>query len=141
MTTSIQSKALRGTLKPSRLRSARGLPLVEVLPNAPPELPEAARKAWREIGERAVSLRVLTDYDLPLLAIAARSIGAVEELEAAVQRDGVILESGSGARKAHPAVAAAATARALAVKCLGELGLSAPGREKISLTPPPQDGN
>src|SRR5689334_10374488 len=110
MTRSLEAKLTAGTFRPSRLRTPRTLPLVTRLASAPPELPEAARKAWREVGELAVTLGVLTTFDLPLLALCARSVGAVEELEAVIQRDGVVIVSASGARKAHPALAAAATA-------------------------------
>lgn len=64
-------RGLKGTLKPSRIDPAtlEGAPLVE-LPEPPTHLTNGhAAAEWRRLGALLVGSQMLTDYDLPALAL------------------------------------------------------------------------
>lgn len=136
---STSEKALRGTLRDDRLLLQRVARLAE-LPAAPAALSKHARAAWERFGGQALSLGTLTDFDLGLLELLARTWASTVELEDVLRRDGPIITSGE-VRKAHPALQALDRARALAHRLLGDLGLTPPGRERVSLPAPVSAGN
>jgi P27 family predicted phage terminase small subunit len=128
-------KKLAGTLRASRQR--RGLndaTALTALP-VPPHLTESATAAWQRFGALSLELGTLTQQDLPLLELLARTWAGICSLEAQLARDGLVIESDSGARKAHPALQALDRARGHAHRMLGDLGLTPVGREKISVQP------
>lgn len=128
------AKALSGTLRPDRLIGTRVDALTR-LPAAPRALSADARTAWARFGRQAIALGSLSEFDLGLLELLARTWASTLELERQLASDGLIVVSDSGARKAHPALQALDRARALAHRMLGDLGLSPPGRERISIRP------
>jgi P27 family predicted phage terminase small subunit len=134
MTKSRKQKQLAGTFRPDRSRNIHGVPGLRSVPRVPQDLPEGARTHWARVGKLAVSLGTLSEYDIPLLTLLSRTLASIDDLEAAVSRDGAIIESGD-VRKAHPALAAADRSRLLAHRLLGELGLTPLSREKLSLDP------
>lgn len=135
MTTSKARKRLRGTLRADRQRPPDPAGALAALPPAPPGLPSAAAAAWLRFGRLACDLGTLTPADLPLLELLARTWASATDLEHQLAADGPVLESESGAKKAHPALAALNQTRALAHRLLADFGLSPPGRERISLPP------
>jgi P27 family predicted phage terminase small subunit len=132
--TSTRAKALSGSLRPDRMHGQRAAALTR-LPAAPKTLTPTAREAWTRFGRSAMKLNTLTQFDLGLLELLSRTWASTLELERQLDRDGLVLESDSGAKKAHPALQALDRARALAHRMLGDLGLSPPGRERISVLP------
>lgn len=118
-----QAKDLRGTTRPDKLVGAKGVPALSRAPVAPKVLSTHAKAAWNEVSGLAVKLGTLSAYDLPLLELAARTLGSVAELEELLRRDGMVIESGS-VRKAHPAMALLERSRAQAFRLLESLGLS-----------------
>ena len=129
-------KKRAGTLRKSRQR--RGLKsaaVLSALPEAPAELGAVAKGAWARFGLLSLEIGALTAQDLPLLELLARTWAGICSLEAQLERDGLVIESESGARKAHPAMQALDRARGLAHRMLGDLGLTPVGREKISVSP------
>lgn len=137
---STTEKALRGTLRDDRLAVRRVETLAE-LPPAPRALSAHARDAWRTFGGQALELGTLSKFDCGLLELLARTWASTVELEQQLSRDGLVLESESGAKKAHPGLQALDRARALAHRLLGDLGLTPPGRERVSLPAPTPAGN
>ena len=107
--------------------SMRNPPLTE-LPDPPPDLPDSACRAWKEIATSAIVVGSLTTADLPLLELAARSLAAVRDLEAAVERQGTTIATGSGAVKANPGLAALDRARGHCRGFLKELQLTPESR-------------
>jgi P27 family predicted phage terminase small subunit len=132
---SAHSKELRGTTRPDKMVGAKGVPPLKRAPVAPKGLSTHAKAAWNEVSALAVRLGTLTAYDVPLLDLAARTLGSVAELEELLRKDGMVIESGS-VRKAHPAMALLERSRAQAFRLLESLGLSPSARERISLAPP-----
>src|SRR6266545_2987232 len=77
-------KVLAGNPGKRRLNRREPKPIVR-LPPCPPHLKDVAREAWRRIGHRLTTLRVVTEADgaaLELLCLAyaeyRRAIGVVE---------------------------------------------------------------
>lgn len=138
--TSTAAKSLRGTLRDDRLMVNRVQTLTR-LPQAPPTLAPDARESWRSFGRQAIQLGTLTEFDLGMLELLSRTWSSVLELERQLAADGLVIVSDSGAKKAHPALQALDRARALAHRLLGDLGLSPPGRERISIPPPTERDN
>lgn len=130
-----QAKDLRGTARKDRLKGAKGIPPLSRAPIAPSDLSTHGKRAWNEVARLAVRLGTLSAYDLPLLKLAARTLGGVAELEEVLRAEGMVISSGS-VRKAHPAMALLERSRAQAFRLLESLGLSPAARERISLTPP-----
>lgn len=128
------AKALAGTLRPDRLVGTKVDSLAK-LPAAPRALSNDAKDAWARFGKQAIALGSLSEFDLGLLELLSRTWASTLELERQLANDGLIVVSDSGARKAHPALQALDRARALAHRMLGDLGLSPPGRERISIRP------
>lgn len=135
MTSSTASKELRGSLRADRIRRIDAGKALRRLPAPPDGLPPEAAAAWRRFGSLAIGLGTLTAADVALLELLARTWASAVELEQVLARDGLILTSGE-VQKAHPAIAALDRSRNLAHRLLADLGLSPPGRERISITPP-----
>lgn len=131
---SIQAKLLRGTLRPDR-HPPDPAGALDSLPPPPPGLPPAAVAAWARFGTLAVAIGAIAPQDLPLLELAARTWASIDDLERQLAVDGILVTSESGAKKAHPGLAALNQTRTLAHRLLGDLGLSPPGRERISTRP------
>ena len=132
--TSKQQKRLRGTLRADR-HAANSTGALAAAPSAPAHLSSAAATAWQRFAALACAIGTLTPADLPLLELLARTWASIDDLERQLAADGLVIESETGARKAHPGLAALDRARALAHRLLGDLGLSPPGRERITMRP------
>jgi hypothetical protein len=74
-------------------------------------------------------------FDLGLLEPLARSWASTIELEQLLARDGLVLESANGVRKAHPGLAALDRARSAVHRQLADLALTPPGRERVAIDP------
>jgi P27 family predicted phage terminase small subunit len=130
-------KAVAGTVRLDRLGNPGGGDMVnplEKLPKPPESLSNDAKAAWKEFGDLAISLGTLSHFDTGLLELLARTWASCVELEALLAQDGLVLVSGS-VRKAHPGLQALDRARALAHRLLGDLGLTPPSRERVSINP------
>jgi P27 family predicted phage terminase small subunit len=127
-------KVIDGTYK-TRGNSASAVPLLSKLPTAPRDFDEVAKRCWDDFGNKAIRVGTLSEFDLGVLELLCRTWGSTVKLDKILERDGYVIKSGSGARKAHPALAALDRARGQAAKLLADLGLSAPGRERISIDP------
>lgn len=134
MTTSTASKELRGSLRADRIRRIDPDKALRRMPAPPDGLPPEATAAWHRFGSLAIGLGTLTAADVALLELLARTWASAVELEQVLARDGLILTSGE-VQKAHPAIAALDRSRNLAHRLLTDLGLSPPGRERISIAP------
>jgi P27 family predicted phage terminase small subunit len=102
-------------------------PRLDTPPDPPADLPDSARRAWQEIAKAAVAVKSLTSADLSLLELAARALAAVRDLEAAVERQGTVIDTGSTV-KANPALAALDRARGHCRGFLKELRLTPESR-------------
>jgi P27 family predicted phage terminase small subunit len=134
--TSAQKKIISGNFRPDRQLLIDQVDALRRLPSAPRALSPTARAAWKTFGTQAMQLGTLTENDVGLLELLARTWASCIELEQTLATDGPILESRSGAKKCHPALAALDRGRALAHRLLADLALTPPGRERISLRKP-----
>ncbi len=107
------------------------------VPKAPPETRAPGRALWASIT---------TDYDLDehervLLIEAVRTVDALDQLDAAVRRDGPLTEGPQGTR-AHPALVEARQQRIALARLLAALRLPAgeAGDEKVSARPQRRSG-
>lgn len=140
--TSQQAKDAKDTAGVSPQRSQRGLELVSMLPEPPEGLDEVAQRSWKQYGQLAIDLGVLTPYDLPALEMLARAAAMCVQLEKSVATDGPIIRSGGPTErmpnalytlKQNPALAALAPARQQVLKFLAQFGLTPLGRESLSI--------
>lgn len=133
--TSQARKRLAGTFRADRHRAPDPANALDAVPAPPAHLSAGAAAAWSRFAALACAIRTLTPADLPLLELLSRTWSSIDDLERQLAADGLVIESETGARKAHPGLAALDRARALAHRLLGDLGLSPPGRERITMRP------
>lgn len=93
--------------------------MTKKIPAAPPGTGTAGRKLWRG---------VLADWDLEphelsLLAEAVRTVDTLDELQAAVDRDGAIVPDRFGQDRPHPALVEARQLRVTYARLLAALRL------------------
>lgn len=137
---SASRKAARGTQRGDRQRAPAQSDRLTALPAAPATLSAAARSAWDRFGAMAIDVGAVTINDMALLELLARTWADCEGFEQLLAVDGLIVQSGA-VRKAHPAIGALAQSRALAHRLLGDLGLTPPSRERITVPPAADPGS
>jgi hypothetical protein len=89
-------------------------------PKPPTGTNEAGRRLWREV----IDGYELDEHERALLVEAVRTIALLEQLDAAVRRDGPLVESPQGLR-AHPAAVEARQQRIALARLLAALRLPA----------------
>jgi phage terminase small subunit len=99
------------TAEPSRLAA-------RLTPRPPKGLTPAARRFWRE----TLAAFELEPHHLSLLEQACRTLGTIEEAEAAIARDGAYVSGRFGVRS-HPAAAVRDRNRIGFARLVRELGL------------------
>lgn len=131
-----RTKRLRGTARADRVRrQLNHAPVLAAVPPPPEGLSERAAATWVRLGRLSIAAGVLTELDVELLELAARTVANVAELEEILAREGLTTDAGSGGKKAHPACAMLDRARAHAHRFLTDLGLTPPARERLSIEP------
>ncbi len=135
-------KAAAGTLRPSRLRDTPAAERLQATPRPPAGLDPTAAAEWKALAPLLVSSGVLTAADLRTLRLLCETLADVAALAATIKAEGLTIESATGARKAHPALNALGTSRALAHRMLSDFGLSPRSRGGVDAAPdgsPPAD--
>lgn len=102
----------------------------------PPRAPAGTRDPGRALWRSVVNVFELDEHELALLREAVRTVDLLGELDAAVRRDGPLVESPQGQR-AHPAVVEARAQRIALARLLAALRLPSgeAGDEKASARP------
>ena len=128
-------KRLQGTARADRAPRVDYSTRLTETPPAPASLRPAAIPHWNRVAAAAVGIGTLTAADVPLLELLANTLAAEAGARAALDRDGLTTEAGSGGRKKHPAAAIAETARGQALAMFREFGLSPRSRQGVDRAP------
>jgi P27 family predicted phage terminase small subunit len=99
---------------------------VRASPKPPRGLGAPGRALWRRIVADVEEGWRLDERDLALLSAAASAADRVSELEALVERDGLMIRGSKGQDRLHPAVSEARMQRALVSAMLVKVDLKAP---------------
>lgn len=102
-------------------------------PVGPEGLGEPGRRLWSSV----VSTYELDEHERALLVEAVRTVDLLDDLDAAVRRDGVIVDTATGT-KAHPAAVEARQQRIALARLLAALRL--PDGEDGTARPPRRVG-
>ena len=129
-----QLKAIAGTARPDRMRQAT-IQRLTTVPEPPESLSSGARAEWIALAPAALAVG-LTAADLRAFALLCECLATAGELAAVVRVAGCTLQSGESV-KAHPALAALASARKDAAGMLGRFGLDPRGRVSLPTSPAP----
>jgi P27 family predicted phage terminase small subunit len=135
-------KQLTGTHRPDKDR--RGVQPGEALRESPPPpegMSDRACIAWEAIAHELVELGVLTTADLTALALLCETQATASELEETIQKEGFTLSTGSGGKKAHPALKSLESTRNCAARLLAEFGLTPKSRKFVEKAPGPGPKN
>lgn len=128
-------KAAAGTLRPSRIRQTPAGERLTEPPGPPAGLDPAAAGEWRALAPILCEICVLTRADLRTLRLLCETLASAASLDATIKAEGLTIESGTGARKAHPALNALGVARSQAARLLDGFGLSPRGRGGVDQAP------
>ncbi|ODN68843.1 phage terminase small subunit P27 family [Methylobrevis pamukkalensis] len=113
---------------------------VKRAPAAPSWLSDEAKAEWRRVVPVLVQRQILTVADLGGLENYCIAIGLVRQMEAKIQIEGAVIDSGNGARK-NPAVAIQADAINRARLLAAELGLTPVSRSRPSIRTEEDNGD
>lgn len=89
-------------------------------PEPPPTLSQTAAELWREIQD---SYRIQDAAGLAVLRVACEAYTRMEEAQAVVADEGLVVTDRYNGRKMHPAVSIERSARAQFLAALAQLGL------------------
>lgn len=89
------------------------------IPPAPTRTGPSGRKLWRGV----LAEWELEPHEVSLLAEAVRTVDTLDELQAAVDRDGAVVKDRFGADRAHPALVEARQLRVTYARLLAALRL------------------
>ena len=128
-------KRIQGTARADRAPRVDYSARLTEAPPAPAGMAVTAVRHWDHVAAAAVGIGTLTAADLPMLELLANTLAAEADARAALDRDGLTTEAGSGGRKKHPAAAVAETARGQAVALFREFGLSPRSRQGVDQAP------
>jgi P27 family predicted phage terminase small subunit len=106
---------------------------------APEHLSPAMRDWWRDI----TTTFVLESHHLKVLQVCAEAWDRLQQARQVLAEEGLTIETGTGSRKQHPAVAIERDARAQFLVALRQLDLDVemPKQDKLSWRPPPLRSN
>lgn len=142
--------AIRGRKpKPVELKELQGNPGKRALParrsrqqarrqapSAPAWLAEEAQREWRRMAHTLVSMRVLTDTDMTALAAYCDAYGRWLEARVLLDRDGLLVDTGTGSQKVHPAWTIANQAMTQMRAFMVEFGLTPSSRSRVRVDAP-----
>jgi P27 family predicted phage terminase small subunit len=132
---STATKSLQGTARSDREPKVDYSARLTEPPPAPANLAKNAIPHWDRIAAATVGIGTLTNADLSLLRLLADTLAVESEARAALSRDGMTTQAGSGGTKKHPAAGIAETARIQALAILREFGLTPRARQSVDRAP------
>lgn len=110
------------------------LPAGDGVPEPPARLPEGARRYWRMLAPLLVQVGLLTEADGPALADLCLCLHRIDQAEALLEKDGLVVTTAKGPRK-HPAAALAKEYRAHAQTWAKRFGLDPYSRGALDVAP------
>lgn len=105
------------------------------MPEPPPWLSGRALELYRRLGEILLAAGLLTVADGPTFADFCHCLARLEEAEALVSREGLVILSPQG-KKAHPASKLAKEYRAAVQQWAKAFGLTPQARGSLDVAPP-----
>ena len=111
------------------------------VPPAPKTLNQGARQEWKALTPVLVELGTICKADLRALEMLCGILADESRLQKIVDNEGYLLETGTGGKKANPAVKSLETARNQAERMLANFGLYPKARNYVSRAPEPQGPN
>ena len=132
---SAELKLLSGTYRRDRSAPKTTSARLERMPPAPKDLSDEARKQWQRLAPAVKETGAMTASDLIAFELLCRTLATAIEAEEIIAKEGATIAAGSGGRKAHPALAMMATARAQATALLAQFALTPRGRATIAPAP------
>lgn len=133
--TAVETLKLLGTFKKSRQPKKVGKPL-EVCPKPLAGLSKEAKQEWQKLAPEAFTLGTLTQADLCAFALLCETLATEKDARAILKKDGLMLETGTGSQKGHPAIKVLETARGQAHRLLESFGLTPKGRLHVAIKEP-----
>lgn len=105
-------------------------------PAAPRTLSALAKKEWKQLAPVAFELGTLTNSDLRAFELLCEVLATETEARKVIQKDGIMISTGTGSHKSHPAVKIMEAARNQAARSLDSFGLTPKGRLHVEIKPP-----
>lgn len=134
----------RGNRTPTHLKVLAGNPgkgpipeppqLPPGVPDPPARLPEGARRYWQILAPLLVQVGILTAGDGPAFADLCVCLWRLEQAEALLEREGLVVQTPKGPRK-HPAAALAKEYRQAAQTWAKRFGLDPHSRGALDVAP------
>ncbi len=110
-------------------------------PLAPKTLSQNAKQEWKVLASVLVELGTICKADLRALEMLCEILADASRLQKMVNIEGLLLETGTGGKKANPAVKSLETARNQAERMLANFGLYPKARNYVSRAPEPEGPN
>lgn len=89
----------------------------------PPKAPKGTGPSGKKLWTAVLEKWVLDAHEMQLLVESCRTVDALDDLQTAVDADGVIVEDRFGAERAHPALVEARQLRVTLARLLAALRL------------------
>lgn len=99
----------------------------------PPPAASGLKASGRRLWKASVDVFDLDEHELALLREACRTLDSLDALQAAVDQDGVVVESPQGV-KAHPALVEVRQQRITYARLIAQLGIPASDEDKAGLS-------
>lgn len=116
------------------VKAVAELPLATGGPEAPPGMPEGARRFWQMLAPVLQRVGLLTEADLPALADLCVCLHRLQQAEERIETEGLVVDGLHGPVQ-NPAVAAAKTYRAAAQTWAKRFGLDPYSRGALDVVP------
>lgn len=133
-------KALQGTLRKHRDGYDEPRPTLRSLP-CPGRLTGDARTEWKRVAPELFRLGLLSVLDGAILEGYCCAVATWRAAQAAIARDGLLLDTPNGYQQAHPGIAIAAGALKQMHVFAGDFGLTPVARARIAMPPVDREGN
>jgi P27 family predicted phage terminase small subunit len=128
---------LKGTQKSDRINKAEPVRTGK-LPKKPEGLSPIAAKAWDDVIEILIDMRVLDKADGTTVELLCQARADWMEARRAIELDGPYYDSGDGTKKIlrpHPMLGVRSDASKRMLTLLAELGMTPASRSKVSAAP------
>jgi P27 family predicted phage terminase small subunit len=131
-------KKLAGTARPDRVNAGEPRP-PDASTYCPRDLPESAKKWWRKVAPMLGKLGLLTVADLPAARDLVVTITRLQECEALIEEQGILVKSARGdGQVKNPAIAVANAYRQALYRWASKFGLTPADRSGLSVPGAPE---
>jgi P27 family predicted phage terminase small subunit len=101
----------------------------------PANMSERAKAEWKRLMPVVIALGTMSRCDLRAFQLLCETLATATEAAELVAKQGMTIPTGSGGRKAHPALRVLADARRHAGTQLESFGLTPKGRQSVDVLP------